>query len=66
MNNNDRQLNILDALTVMGPMLPHLLQWHLGNPYSFNKNVASLLDQGLVVEQVQRGEMGLIYKLAVA
>ena len=66
MTNNDRQLNILDTLTAMGPMQSASLQCWLGNPYSFNKNVAALLDQGLLVEQVQRGRMGLIYKLAVA
>ncbi len=66
MNNNDRQHNILDTLTAKGPMRFASLQCWLGNPYSFNKNVAALLDQGLLVEQVQHGRMGLIYKLAVA
>ena len=66
MNNADRINNILDTLTAKGPMRFASLQCWLGNPYSFNKNVAALIDQGLIVEQIQHGPMGCIYKLSLA
>ena len=64
--NTDRLANIIDALNTLGETTPTALAAWLGRPYFFERNIAALIADGTIVENVKTSRHGVIVRISLA